>query len=134
MSIIKNLLRSDRTCLRKFIFNLGWKGIKGFNQFQKRRKRGELFPAFQFISVTNDCNLSCQGCWVTKGENSESLDISKINKIIEDSKKYGSYFYGILGGEPLMYKELFDIFRLHPDCYFQLFTNGTLLTDNAAEE
>jgi MoaA/NifB/PqqE/SkfB family radical SAM enzyme len=134
MSVLKNLLKSDRTCLRKFIYNFGWKGIKGFNQFQKRKKRGEMFPAFQFISVTNDCNLACQGCWVTKGENTESLDINRINRIIEDSKKYGSYFYGILGGEPLMYKQLFDIFRSHPDCYFQLFTNGTLLTDIAAEE
>ena len=134
MSILKNLLKSDRTCLRKFIFNLGWKGIIGFNKFQKRKKRGELFPAFQFISVTNDCNLVCQGCWVTKGTKAENLDLKRINKIIEDSKQYGSYFFGILGGEPLMYKELFEIFRSHPDCYFQLFTNGTLLNDSVAEE
>lgn len=134
MSILRNLLRSDRNCLRKFIFNLGWKGIIGFNKFQKRKKRGELFPAFQFISVTNDCNLACQGCWITKGTKAETLDLKRINKIINESKQYGSYFFGILGGEPLMYKELFEIFRSNPDCYFQLFTNGTLLNDSVAEE
>jgi len=106
----------------------------GFRKFQQRKKRGEIFPAFQFISVTNDCNLSCQGCWVTKGEQTASLDIEKVNQIIVDSKKYGSYFFGILGGEPLMYKNLIDIFKKHPDCYFQLFTNGTLLNDRIAEK
>ncbi|NOU18104.1 MAG: radical SAM protein [Bacteroidales bacterium] len=134
MSITRNILRTDSKCLRKFFFTFGWKGLMGFSKFQKRKKRGEMFPAFQFISVTNDCNLSCQGCWVTKGEKTSSLDIEQINRIIIDSKKYGSYFFGILGGEPLMYKPLMDIFRSHPDCYFQLFTNGTLLNDNVAQE
>ena len=134
MSVLYNILKSDRKCLWKFIYNLGWKGIKGFNKFQKRKKRGENFPAFQFISVTNECNLSCQGCWVTRGEKSSSLDLQSINKIITDSKKHGCYFYGILGGEPLMYRELFNLFRSHPDCYFQLFTNGTMLTDKVAIE
>jgi len=134
MSITKNLLKSNKKCLAKFAYNFGWKGLIGFNKFQKRRKKGELFPAFQFISVTNDCNLKCQGCWVTKGEAAETLDIKQIDKIITESKKYGSYFFGILGGEPLMYKALFDIFDKHSDCYFQLFTNGTLLTDSIAEK
>jgi MoaA/NifB/PqqE/SkfB family radical SAM enzyme len=108
---------------------MGWKGLAGFNKFQKRKMRGENFPAFQFISVTDDCNLACQGCWVTKGEKSTSLDLPALNKIITDSKQHGSYFFGILGGEPLMYSELMNLFRAHPDCYFQLFTNGTLLNE-----
>lgn len=134
MSILRNLLKSDRKCLRKFIFNLGWKGIAGFRKYQHRKKKGELFPAYQFISVTNDCNLSCQGCWVTKGAKSDNLDLGCINTIIEDSKKHGSYFFGILGGEPLLYNGLTDMFRFHPECYFMLFTNGILLNDNIAEE
>jgi MoaA/NifB/PqqE/SkfB family radical SAM enzyme len=134
MSLIKNIWRTDRTCLRKFIFNFGWKGLRGFQKFQKRKKKGEIFPAFQFISVTDDCNLSCQGCWVTKSGNAQSLDIDKIHAIIEQSKKQGSYFFGILGGEPLLYKPLFEIFTKHPDCYFQLFTNGMLFNDEVAEK
>ena len=124
MSILRNFLKSDLRCIWKFTYNLGLKGVIGFNKFQKRKKRGEIFPAFQFISVTDDCNLSCQGCWITKGEKCSTLDLSAINKIITDSKKHGSYFFGILGGEPLMYSDLMKLFRSHPDCYFQLFTNG----------
>jgi MoaA/NifB/PqqE/SkfB family radical SAM enzyme len=134
MSLIKNLWKTDKTCLRKFLFNFGWKGLIGFKKFQKRKKKGEMFPAFQFISITNDCNLSCQGCWVSRTDNSQSLDITAINKIIEQSKVHGSYFFGILGGEPLLYKAIFEVFKSHPDCYFQLFTNGTLLSDEVAEK
>jgi MoaA/NifB/PqqE/SkfB family radical SAM enzyme len=133
MTLLKNIARIDRTCLWKFIYNMGWKGLLGFRKFQQRKKRGEIFPAFQFISVTNDCNLNCQGCWITKAGKAESLDLVHINKVITDSKKYGSYFFGILGGEPLLYKSLMEIFKAHPDCYFQLFTNGTLLTDDVAK-
>lgn len=57
-----------------------------------------------------------------------------INSIIEEGKRQGSYFNGILGGEPLMHPELMNIFRAHPDCYFQLFTNGTMLTPKVAAE
>jgi MoaA/NifB/PqqE/SkfB family radical SAM enzyme len=135
MSIFKNFLKTDRRCKRKFIINMGWKGWLGFRKFKKRKERGELFPAFQFISVTNDCNLNCQGCWVTSDKShKEQLDIDKIHNIIEGSKKQGSYFFGILGGEPLMYKQLTDIFEKHQDSYFQLFTNGTLFTASIAEK
>jgi len=33
-----------------------------------------------------------------------------------------------------MHKQLFEIFEKNPDCYFQLFTNGTLFTDSAAQK
>ncbi len=134
MSILSNFLKTDRRCKQKFIINLGWKGWLGFRKFKKRKERGEVFPAFQFISVTDDCNLKCQGCWVTRGAQKESLDIKKVHSIINESKKHGSYYFGILGGEPLTYKPLLDIFKEHPDCYFQLFTNGTLFNDQFAEE
>jgi MoaA/NifB/PqqE/SkfB family radical SAM enzyme len=132
MSLFSNFLKTDRKVRNKFMVNMVWKGFMGFRKFKKRQKKGELFPAFQFISVTNDCNLNCQGCWVTSNGHKEYLEIEKIHSIINDSKRQGSYFFGILGGEPLMHKQLFEIFEKHPDCYFQLFTNGTLFTDSAA--
>jgi len=129
--IIKN---TDKRCLWKMIYNLGFKGTLSFNRFQRRLKKGEFFPAFHFISVTDDCNLNCQGCWVTGKKEKHRLQPEQLNRIIEETKAQGSCFFGILGGEPLMYKPLLDVFRKHPDCYFQLFTNGTLLTPGVAEE
>ncbi len=135
MSIISNFLKTDLRCKSKFIINMGCKGWLGFRKFKKPRKNSELFPAFQFISITNDCNLNCQGCWVTADLNhKDHLNIDTIHAIIKESKKQGSHFFGILGGEPLMYKQVTDIFGKHPDCYFQLFTNGTLFTTGIAEK
>jgi len=128
------VLKTDRKCLRKFIYNMGIKGVMGLNRFQKRLKKGEFFPAFHFISVTDDCNLNCQGCWVTGKKNNARMSPETLDKIITQSKEKGSYFFGILGGEPLMYKPLFEVLKKHSDCYFQLFTNGTLLTPKVADE
>jgi MoaA/NifB/PqqE/SkfB family radical SAM enzyme len=132
--LIRILQNTDKKCLYKFVYNMGIKGILSFNRFQKRLKKGEFFPAFHFISVTDDCNLRCQGCWVTGKSQKSRLEPEHLNQIIEETKAKGSYFFGILGGEPLLYKPLFDIFRKHSDCYFQLFTNGTLLTPEVAGE
>lgn len=133
--MIKRILRNtDKKCLYKFVVNMGVKGTMSFNRFQKRLKKGEFFPAFHFISVTDDCNLNCQGCWVTGKKKNARMSPEMLNQIIDETKAKGSYFFGILGGEPLLYKPLFDVFRKHPDCYFQLFTNGTLLTPETAEE
>lgn len=134
MGLLKNILfQTDKKCLYKFVVNMGIKGSMSFARFQKRQKKGEFFPAFNFISVTDDCNLNCQGCWVVGKEKKSHLKPEQINRIIDDTKKAGSYFFGILDGEPLMYKPLPEIFQKHSDCYFQLFTNGTLLTPEVAE-
>lgn len=128
------LINTDKKCLYKFVYNLGIKGALSFNRFQKRLKKGEFFPAFHFISVTDDCNLHCQGCWVTGKIKNSRMSPEQLDRIITETKEQGSYFFGILGGEPLLYKPLFEVFKKHSDCYFQLFTNGTLLTPEIAEE
>ena len=118
----------------KFIRNFCWPNLWNMHRFKQRQKRGEpFFPAFNMISVTETCNLACSGCWVSKGGR-KSLTIEQLDGIILESKRHGSRFFGILGGEPLMYKGLLGIFQRHHDCYFQLFTNGTLLTDEVAME
>ena len=129
-------LRVVRECsprlVWKFMYNFGWRSVMNMNRFEKRQKEGKpFFPAFLMISVTESCNLACSGCWVTQG-GKRSLSLEQLDGIITTGKKKGSYFFGILGGEPLMYKGLLDILEKHPDCYFQLFTNGTLLTDEVA--
>ncbi len=115
-----------------FAWNFGWRNLWNMRAFEKRSAKGrKFFPAFVMISVTESCNLRCSGCWVSAGGR-KTMSREQLDGIISSCKNEGSYFFGILGGEPLMYKGLIDIFRKHSDCYFQLFTNGTLLTDDIA--
>ena len=128
------LTEPDKRILIKFAWNFGWKGMRSVELFQKRLKRGKFFPAFLFISVTDQCNLSCQGCWVTPSVPRRELDVDTLDSLVTQCKRQGSFFFGILGGEPLLHKGLFQLFERHPDSYFLLFTNGTLITDEVARE
>ena len=120
--------------LWKFVRNFGLRNLSNMTAFERRMKRGEpFFPAFVMISVTEACDLACSGCWVTKGGR-QCLTPEQLDGIIRQSKSQGSYFFGILGGEPLMYRGLFEVIGKHPDCYFQLFTNATLITPEVARQ
>lgn len=113
--------------------NFAWRNFWYMRKFEKRAASGKpFFPAFVMISVTETCNLACSGCWVTAGGR-KSLTMKQLDGIITSSKAEGAYFFGILGGEPLMFRGLLDVLEQHGDCYFQLFTNGTLLTDEVAQ-
>src|SRR5260370_41847602 len=57
-----------------------------------------------------------------------------MNQLIGDAKRHGNSFFGILGGEPFMHPELLQIVAAHPDCYFQIFTNGQFITEKIARE
>jgi MoaA/NifB/PqqE/SkfB family radical SAM enzyme len=123
----------DARCLWKFAFDFGVKGMLAVQRYKRRLKAGRPYPAFMVISVTSRCNLKCQGCWVTQDPEAE-LSVEQIEQVIAAGRSQGSSFFGILGGEPLLHEGLLDIFARHRNCYFQLFTNGTLLTDEVARK
>jgi MoaA/NifB/PqqE/SkfB family radical SAM enzyme len=125
---LRFLRETDPRLLAKFAYTVGWKGMRAVQRFERRKARGEGFPAFLLISITNACNLRCQGCWVTPSHPPRHLDLEFAHRLIEAGRQRGTFFYGILGGEPFLHPGLFDLLEAHPDCYFQVFTNGTLIT------
>jgi MoaA/NifB/PqqE/SkfB family radical SAM enzyme len=62
------------------------------------------------------------------------MSLDELNRIVGDAKAHGNAYFGILGGEPFLHPQLLDLFAAHPDCYFQVFTNGQLITDDIARE
>lgn len=133
VSLTSRIVRTvDPTCLAKIAWNFGFKGARSVLLFEQRMKRGEFFPPFLYISILNSCNLRCQGCWVDVDKPREVIKLDELNKIVNDAKKHGNSFFGILGGEPFMHPELFDFLAMHPDCFFQIFTNGQMITEKAA--
>ena len=124
----------DPRLLWKFACNMGFKGMRSVQLFKKRIKKGEHFPPFLFISIINSCQLRCQGCWVDVAAPRQMITLEDWNRVINDAKKHGNSFFGILGGEPFMHPQLLEMIAAHPDCYFQIFTNGQLITDEVAKE
>ena len=51
------ILETDKRLLWKLIYNMGWKGMRSVQKHKKRLKRGEVFPPFLYVSITNSCNL-----------------------------------------------------------------------------
>ncbi len=134
-TLMKRMLTEpDKRLLWKFAYNFGFKGMRSIEKFQKRLKRGEYFPAFLFVSVTNACNLACQGCWVSQSNPPKEIAPDTLDNLVNECKAQGVFFFGILGGEPLLHDGLFEVFEKHPDCYFLLFTNGTMISDALAKE
>lgn len=128
------LTEPDPRALGKLAWNFGVKGIRSVELYKKRLARGEYFPPFLFISVISGCQLRCQGCWVDVAAESKRLSLDEMNRIVGDAKKHGNSYFGILGGEPFLHPQLLDLFAAHPDCYFQVFTNGQLITDELAKK
>src|SRR5919106_815199 len=125
---------TDPRVLWKFCYNFGFKGVRSVQRFKRRLARGEHFPPFLYISIINSCNLRCQGCWVKVDGPQQTIEAATLRRVIADAKRQGNSFFGILGGEPFMHPQLLDILAEHQDCYFQIFTNGQLITDEVARE
>src|SRR6266702_679214 len=110
------LVETDKRSLWKLAWNMGWKGIRSVQKFKKRLKKGEVFPPFLYVSIINSCNLRCQGCWVDVAAKQEIISLDAMNKLIREARQMGNVFFGIVGGEPFMHPQLFDILEANPGC------------------
>jgi len=128
------LTETDKRLLWKLAYNFGFKGMRSVQKYKKRLKQGIHFPPFLFISIINSCQLRCQGCWVDVESPREMIELDEMNRLINDAKAHGNSYFGILGGEPFLHPNLIQILEAHPDCYFQIFTNGQAITDKMAAE
>ncbi len=92
-------------------------------------KEGIVVPPVLIISVTNDCNLSCKGCYACsqQREKSGEIDIERIKSVLGEAVELGVCVVMIAGGEPLMKKGILDLPLMYPDTLFVMFTNGLLL-------
>ncbi len=110
-----------------------YKGTRALAAYKRRVKRGELFPPFLFLALTNACNLRCHGCWVESRGRPDSLSPEDVDALIVAGKRQRCHYYTLLGGEPMIYPGLWDLIARHPDCYFQIITNGMFFSEENVE-
>ncbi len=131
---LRVLRTTDKRHLAKFAYNCGWKGVRSVQRFKRRLKRGEVFPPFLYVSIINSCNLRCRGCWIDVAAPQAKISLEEWNALIDGAKRQGNRFFGILGGEPFQHPQLMEMLAAHPDCFFQIFTNGHPIDDAVAAE
>lgn len=121
-------------CVKIFwtLFNNGWFiGGKKRDAFEK--EHGYRPPFVLILSPTMRCNLRCKGCYTLGYGRKYELEYEVVDRILKECEDLGIYFVTVLGGEPLMYPHLFRMIEEHPDIFFQVYTNGTLVNREVAK-
>lgn len=129
--LLKDLNKKCRTKLAENLF------VNSLFISSKKRDRylekwGYKPPMLLVISPTMRCNLLCKGCYAGEYTKEQDLDFKIVDRIINEAKQLGIYFFTISGGEPYVWLDLLRLFEKHNDCYFQTYTNGTLITKEIA--
>jgi len=146
-SFFRNIDRGviSKDVAKKFISTLVEGAMMdGGNRKEAAAKYNEKYginpPGFITISPTQKCNLKCTGCYASSDEVCDTtLDWKYVDQMLKEGHdELGMRFFVISGGEPFMYnsdgKTIMDIFRQYRDCFFQVYTNGTLITKEIAQE
>jgi MoaA/NifB/PqqE/SkfB family radical SAM enzyme len=102
-------------------------------QEELRKELNIWLPWFFVISPTAKCNLTCVGCYAGNYSKQEDLSFELVDRIFNEAKDLGVYFVTVSGGEPFMWPHLLDIMEKHHDMFFQIYTNGTLITKDIAK-
>lgn len=94
------------------------------------QKEGTRIPFLVLISPTYECNLKCKGCYSALYGDRYHFTETEMMDLLQQFYDLGVRFFTFTGGEPFVYKPLMKIFEHFSDCYFMVFTNGTMLTES----
>lgn len=132
--VMEYLPRENRERLFRSLFLHGFfLGKKKREEFA--REHGFEPPLLMILSPSWQCNLRCQGCYTLGyARTSKGLSRELVERVLAECEEIGIYFVTILGGEPLMWPSLEEVIEAHPDIFFQVYTNGTLLTLDRAQK
>ncbi len=105
---------------------------------QKRAKSerlGEHIPPFLIASITDGCNMHCGGCFArgihscSDKQSSNQLTAAEWENIFRQSADLGISFIILIGGEPLLRRDVLQRAANIRKILFPVFTNGTLIDD-----
>ena len=130
--VLEYLPPRNRTIVFNTLFNNAWFiGNKKRDQFEK--EHGFRPPFVMILSPTWHCNLRCSGCYTLGYQRHPGLPYDLVKRILKECTDLGLHFVTVLGGEPLMYPFLLQMIEEHPQIFFQVYTNGTLMTKEKAK-
>ena len=130
--VLEYLPPKNRTIIFNTLFSNAWfMGNRKRDQFEK--EHGFRPPFVMILSPTWQCNLRCAGCYTLGYQRHPGLSYDLVKRILRECIDIGLHFITVLGGEPFMCPYLFQMIEEHPQIFFQVYTNGTLMTKEKAE-
>ena len=128
------LLETDKRLLWKLAWNMGLKGDALRPAAQAPAQARRVLPAVPLRLDHQHLQPPLPGLLGRRRRtSSRSIQPDAFHKLVREAKAMGNVFFGIVGGEPFMHPHLLDMLAEHPDCYFQIFTNGHFITDEKAK-
>ena len=96
-------------------------------------KQGIHIPPIMIFSITNRCNLHCKGCYHRALHESgrAEMEAEKVKSVVAEAKELGFSIIAVAGGEPLVRPEIYEITAAYPEIIYLVFTNGTMIDDEA---
>ncbi len=100
---------------------------------------GEHIPPFLIASITSQCNLHCAGCFSRCSNGTvDSAPVSQLTaaewaRLFDEASQLGISFILLLGGEPLLRRDVLEAAAQRPDILFPIFTNGTFMDESYFE-
>jgi MoaA/NifB/PqqE/SkfB family radical SAM enzyme len=121
---------------RRLISNLGinatWLGEQIRRDFCAQF--GVFPPYLMVISPTMRCNLKCLGCYAGEyPRDTDPMSFETIDRAVSEAKQMGIHMFTISGGEPFVRPDMLDLYEKHNDAVFQIYTNGTCISDATIE-
>ena len=97
--------------------------------------KGVDVPPLMIISTTEECNLSCKGCYSCEQGRmtGEALPTARISEVLDEASELGVSIVMLAGGEPLLSQNWLDAMGKHGELLGLVFTNGTLIDESRLE-
>lgn len=91
------------------------------------------------LQITKYCNLNCWHCnpkHTFRNIGKDVIQIEHLHELFSDLKSMGINYLGLMGGEPFIRKDIFDIIALGQsyDLNIGIVTNGMLTTDEVLQK
>ncbi len=135
--VVKAFRELHPNVVKMHALNMGYEaGLTGFKEVKANREKYQCnVPWVILMDPTSACNLKCTGCWAAEYGHTLQLSNDTLDSIITQAKELGIHFFVLTGGEPLVRrKDILMLAEKHNDCAFHIFTNGTLINDEFAQE
>lgn len=119
--------RTRRFVATNLLLNNAW-GPTRARRAAFEAKAGFRLPFVYLISPSMRCNLHCAGCYASEYTTEDDLPIEVVDRVLTEGEAMGIYFVTVLGGEPFVRTDMWEMYQKHRDVLFMVFTNGTPLT------
>jgi len=140
--IVKDALRATREdpAETKFLLSFAAAASRAAGRRRQLESSGEHIPPFLIASITDACNLNCAGCYAhalkdfsqapqDAGKTRVPMTTGEWDRIFEEAEELGISFVFLVGGEPLLNREVIETAGRHKDLLFPIITNGLLIND-----